>query len=63
LLAGRPADALHKTLGRGVGRRGFLSHLGPLRVTMSRKSSIPQDANSVSVALMPDNLVDVTVPH
>src|SRR5580704_7277185 len=54
LLAGRPADALHKTLGRRVGRSGLLSHRVSLRVTMSRKSSIPQDANSVSMALMPD---------
>jgi hypothetical protein len=28
--------------------------IGPLKVTMSRKSSIPQDAKSVTVVLMPD---------
>src|SRR6266851_887306 len=54
LLAGRSPDALHKTLRRRVGRGGFLSHRVSLRVTMSRKSSIPHDTKSVSVALMPD---------
>lgn len=51
---GRPADALHQALGWPRRRIGFLSHLGPLRATMSPKSSLPQDPRSVSVALMPD---------
>jgi hypothetical protein len=54
LLAGRPPNALHEPLGRSVGRTGFLSHLVSLTVTMSPKSSLPQPAKSVSVALTPD---------
>jgi len=56
LLAGRPSDVLHKSLGRRTRCHRFLSHLVPFRLTMSRKSSLPQDVKSVSVVLTPDKL-------
>ncbi|MCX7298319.1 MAG: hypothetical protein NTU64_15940, partial [Hyphomicrobiales bacterium] len=45
---------LHDPLGRGFTGHGFLSHLHSLMVTMSQKSSLPQAAKSVSLALTPD---------
>jgi hypothetical protein len=55
LLARRTPDVPHNALGRRGRRSGFLPHFVPLRVTMSWKSSLPQDAKSVSVAPMPDS--------
>jgi hypothetical protein len=39
-----------------VGVVDFWSHLVPLGMTMSRKSSVPHDANFVSVALTSDTV-------
>ena len=51
----RTADILHDLLGRRFACPGFLSHLHSLPVTMSQKSSLVQDDQSVSKALTLDS--------
>src|ERR1019366_7400182 len=59
LLARGSPNVLHDPLGRWLLALGFLSHLHSLMVTMSQKSSLIQPANSVSQALIPDNLPSI----
>jgi hypothetical protein len=54
VLPGYPPDVADKRLGRRRGGVGFLSHLRPLRATMSQKSAVPQAVSFVSRVLKPD---------
>src|SRR3954469_465083 len=60
-FAGCTADGLHDPLRRRFRVYGFLSHLHSLMVTMSQKSSVPQDTKSVSQALMSDTFLVVKI--
>src|SRR5260370_29505675 len=54
LILQRTTRSTSDTIRRVVGRSGLLSHRVSLGVTMSQKSSLPQDAKSVSLALTPN---------